>query len=275
MLNPKVYNAANWLNDNGLNRSLPLELAVVCGSGLAQGMDEFVTTLLSWNYADIPGFPLTTVVGHGGQLILGKFLNSNKLVLAFSGRIHLYEGISPDELLFQVRLVNALNIKNLILTCSVGSLLSKTAPGSLGLIRDHLDFQQIEIPLLNKHPMSNMYPIYNQKLMDIISDAALDNGVKLVGGTFCSVMGPTYETPAEAQMLRSMGCNWVSMSTTKEATEARNLGLCVAGIAGIANVMKTNQNYDTDITHDEVMEISKQSSKALWDVLSAAVEDLG
>lgn len=270
----KVIKAANWLFDNGLDDTIGLQMAVVCGSGLSQAMDKHTSVIRSWNYADIPEFPRTSVSGHGGELIVAKFNTSKELALVFSGRIHLYEGITADELLFQVRLTKALHINKLVLTCSVGSLISETQPGSLGLISDHIDFQMKKAfePQISRN--ESLYPIYDTLFSQKLASAALEAVIKLTPGVFCSVHGPTYETPAEVGMLKTMGCSWVSMSTTKEAAEGKRLGLEVAGITGISNTMKECY-VEGETSHEEVLAASKDSSEALWKLLSAASFELG
>ncbi len=266
--------AVKWLYNNGLDKSHIISMAVVCGSGLAQAIDNYVDRINTWDYEVIPGFSRTTVSGHGGELIIAKFKNSNKIALVFSGRIHLYEGINADPLFFQVRLVKALNIKRLILTCSVGSLINESEPGSLGLIRDQIDFQMANVAVEQTGKGNPVHPVYDDELAEILSRSALKTNIKLTEGIFCSVLGPTYETPAEVWMLRKMGCSWVSMSTTKEAVEANLLGLRTAGITGIANTMKAYYG-EGETTHDEVLFASKRSSDALWKLLSTASFDLG
>lgn len=268
-----LNNTVNWLNNRGLEAIGEIPLAVVCGSGLAQGVDEYIDKQHVWNYADIPDFPTTTVSGHGGELILGKFKNSGVPVLIFSGRIHLYEGICADELLFQVRLVKALNINNLLLTCSVGSILKQTPPGSLGLITDHIDFQMTMAKEPQVKTGRGLYPIYDRDFCELLLKSALKAGLILTEGVFCSVLGPTYETPAEVNMLRGYGCSWVSMSTTKEACEGKRLGLRIAGITGISNVMKAVHG-PAETTHEEVLTASKESSNKLWKLLSETSREI-
>lgn len=262
-----AINTANWLFNNGLDKSSVLSIAVVCGSGLAQASERYLNRIASWNYSDIPNFPTTTVSGHGGELIIGELKSSGMKALVFSGRKHLYEGIDSNELLFQIRLANALNIKTLILTCSVGSLNQNTGPGSLGLICDQIDFQFTQFgSFVNDYRMP-LYPIFDRNLAESLKIAALQANVALTEGVFCSVLGPTYETPAEVRMLRIMGCDWVSMSTTKEAVEAKRLRMRVAGITGISNTMIAHYEGG-ETTHDEVLDASKKSSDNLWKLLS-------
>jgi inosine/guanosine/xanthosine phosphorylase family protein len=262
-----AINTANWLFNNGLDKSTTLSIAVVCGSGLAQACDNYLNRIASWNYSDIPDFPTTTVSGHGGELIVGELKSSGMKTLVFSGRKHLYEGIDSNELLFQVHLANALNIKTLILTCSVGSLNPRTGPGSLGLMLDQIDFQFSRFASRMDDSRMSLYPIFDRNLAESLKIAALHAKVALTEGIFCSVLGPTYETPAEVRMLRLMSCDWVSMSTTKEASEAKRLGMSVAGITGISNAMIAHYEGG-ETTHDEVLEASKKSSDNLWKMLS-------
>ncbi len=275
MLDIRVDKAVDWLRNNGLTNDYHIDLAVVCGSGIAGKMFDFVGRVCEWDYADIPGFPQITVEGHGGKLLLVEFLESKVLALVFSGRKHLYEGISEDDLLMQVRIVKSLNINRLVLTCSVGSLNRQTPPGSLGLIVDHIDFQQISMISLRGFSDIKHAPIYDTEFAEIIENSANKLKIQLVPGIFCSVLGPTYETPAEIGMLAAMGCDWVSMSTTKEAREAASLGLKVAGITGISNNVSPLLSAGEITTHEDVLKASVESSKSLWSLLSGASYYLG
>ena len=267
-------NAANWLYNNGL-ACKDVAFAVVCGSGLAQAMDNFVETVMSWQFKDIPGFPEITVSGHSGKMNIVKFMNSGVLALVFLGRVHLYEGIDIEKLLFQVRLVNALKIKRLVITCSVGSVNRRTLPGSLGLITEHVDLQ-LNRPFCKTKTTGIKYhtKIYDRDLIEIFERSALTTGIELTSGTLYSVLGPAYETPAEVSMIKRLGGDWVSMSTAKEAFEAHKLAIRTVGITGIANFVNAYPEMGEVTTHNEVLDAAKKSSKALWALLSSASADL-
>lgn len=273
MNNTTLSDAANWLRDNGYPLQEP-SFAVVCGSGLAQAMGDFVDIAAKWPYSAIPGMPEITVEGHSPKLKIVNFKSGKGLALVFSGRTHLYEGIRKDELLFQVRLANALGIKKIIITCSVGSINSRTPPGSLGLIVDQIDFQQYARFRYTK-ALERESDLYDRQLISILIEAASDIGIPLIEGLFCSVLGPSFETPAEITMLQRLGVDWVSMSTSKEAREASALGMQVAGITGVSNyITPCPRCGEARTSHEDVLEAAKISSKALWKLLLRVSADL-
>ncbi|HHS50067.1 MAG TPA: hypothetical protein ENN07_03015 [candidate division Zixibacteria bacterium] len=237
---------------------LTFDFAVISGSGLAQSISDFGEIIERQAYKIIPGYPTTSVKGHDGELIVIKFRHINKMALVFSGRTHLYEGVSIDDLLFQVRLANLLGIKTIIISCAVGTLNDKTRPGELGLITDQIDTSMILSP--SHHQRIN---IYNRDLSELLFDTALNADIPITRGTLCSILGPTYETPAEAQMAHVAGADWMSMSTAKETAEASRLGMAVVGIAGITNVVNAK-----NISHDDVVLSAKSCSERFWRLLS-------
>ncbi len=263
MSSSALNDALYYLADKGI-KAKNLDFAVVSGSGLAQNISEFADVIDRYDYKAIAGFPQTSVSGHAGELLIVKFRNSNGLALVFSGRIHLYEGVALDNILFQVRLTNLLKIKRIIITCAVGSINRFSLPGSIGIISDHLDMQQRGVV----HGRSSLNTrIYDADLMDILYKTAITYGIAANKGVLCSVLGPTYETPAEAAMLRSFGADWMSMSTVKEAAEAHRLGMKVAGIVGVTNYVNAQE-----VTHQEVISAARICSKKLWKLLSHVTE---
>jgi len=247
--------------------SYHIKTAIICGSGLAQSLEVYCDVLQRISYNEIPGFPTPSVVGHSGEMIVAKFKSNNKLALVFSGRIHLYEGIALDKILHQVDLANILGIKNLIITCSIGSINRLTGPGSIGIIDDHIDIQSYKV--ISKSLMSCKTKIYDDYLSEKIIDSALRSDIHIRKGILASLMGPTYETPAESRMLRNYGIDWVSMSTTKEAFRANDLGMKVIGIVGVANFVKSNYETERSVTdHQEVLQVAIDCSDKLWKTLS-------
>jgi len=256
-----LNNALQFLIDNGVT-SRDYSYALISGSGLANGIDKYADIVDRFSYNDIPGMPLTTVSGHSGELLAIKSIDSNELSLVFSGRIHLYEGASLDDILFQVRLANLLNIKRIIITCAVGSINRFSPPGSLGIITDHVDMQFFGEISINDIS-SGFKRIYDVDLINKLKKTAIKHRIPIVKGVLCSVMGPTFETPAEVSMARLSGADWMSMSTVKEAAEAYRLGMRLAGIVGVANFVNAQ-----NITHEEVIESARICSDKLWMLLS-------
>lgn len=258
--------AVEYLNEHGF-RMNGLKSAVVCGSGLSQNLEKYARILDEWEYKEIPGFPQTTVEGHSGKLLRISFNSGAGDALVFSGRVHLYEGISVDEVLFGIRLAHILGIEKIILTCSVGGLKKSIAPYDLGLIIDHIDFQLFGT-ITGEKPTGG---IYCEDLILKLEKSARENGIGIFCGVLASVLGPVYETPAEARMLEFIGADWVSMSIVKEAFEAHRLGLKVAGITVVTNmVQKILDTENRKMAHKNVLEKAKIGSDCLWKLLSGS-----
>ncbi|MCK5833688.1 purine-nucleoside phosphorylase [bacterium] len=235
--------------------------SVITGSGLAGAVNKFAEIIQRFKYTELPSFPVPTVIGHTGELLVVKLMNSNILALVFSGRTHLYEGVNINNILFQVRLANLLNINKIFITCAVGSLTENSKPGELGLLSNHIDFQLLAV---NRLSQVSHRSIYDKNLCAKIYEIALNERIPIRKGTLCSILGPTYETWAEAGMARFMGADWMSMSTAKEAAEASRLGMSVVGISGVTNFVN-----DNGISHDSVINSAKESSENLWRLIYA------
>ena len=274
-MNDSIQNMADSLKDR-FPGNFAAKMAIVCGSGLAAKIADHAEIIERIPYGDIDGFPKPSVSGHQGELFLARFADSGADFLAFAGRVHLYEGISTYKLLFQVRLTKALSFKNIIITCSVGSVCRYTPPGSVGLISEHIDLQMLgnrHIPIA-KYPRPTRKSIYDRELAQIIKNGALRAGIEMRSGVLCSVSGPTYETPAEAAMAKKIGADWLSMSTAKETAEAASLGLRTAGLVGVANFVDISGSGNIITSHDDVLLAADRASESLWRCFSAASQKL-
>ncbi len=248
-----------FLNNSSISKYTK-SLAVICGSGLAQSINEYADVIERFTYTEIPNFPIPKVGGHTGELLVINFKNTNILALVFSGRVHLYEGFCISDVLFQVRLAKLLNINTIVITCASGSLNRNSLPGELGLITDQIDLQSFSKTTAGVEHN----PIYDNELANTIYEIALKSGIPIRRGTLCAVLGPSYETPAEANIAKICGADWMSMSTIKETAEASALGLKVVGITGVTNYVN-----DSNMSHDHVLKSALDSSKHLWALLSA------
>jgi inosine/guanosine/xanthosine phosphorylase family protein len=210
---------------------------LILGSGLSV-IGDTLTDVIEIPYADIPDFPTSTVKGHVGRLLCGYL--EKVPVVCMQGRFHLYEGYSKEELTVPLKVLKTLGCETLILTNAAGSLDLKIPPGSLVLIDDHINFSGIN-PLVGPNDESwgprffDMSDTYDSHLRRKISKLAEKEKIKLHRGCYLYVTGPSFETPAEIRMFKSLGATAVGMSTVPEAIIARYLGMRVLGISTITN----------------------------------------
>ncbi|MGH9967193.1 MAG: purine-nucleoside phosphorylase [Pyrinomonadaceae bacterium] len=229
-------------------------VAVVLGSGLGGFADEFANAVRI-PYAEIPGFPVSTVEGHAGSLVIGKV--EQIPVVAMQGRVHFYEGYSLEEVTFPIRTFKLLGIQTLLLTNAAGGINVELSQGTLMVISDHLNLMGVN-PLRgpNDERFGPRFPdlseVYSRNLQETAVDEARDLGVEIRRGIYAALSGPSYETPAEIHMLRSFGADAVGMSTVPEAIVARHMGMDVLGISCITNMAAGIS--DRPIDHEEVMD---------------------
>lgn len=212
-------------------------VGVVLGSGLG----SFVTRIegaMAIDYEDIPGLPTPHVAGHAGQLVLGDI--SGASVACLSGRAHLYEGHSPLEAVFGVRLLAELGCGAVLVTNAAGGIHARLVPGTLMLITDHLNLTGRN-PLvgLNDERLGPRFPdmsaAYDPELREAAHAVAREQGLTLEEGVYAGVLGPSYETPAEVRMLATLGADAVGMSTVLEVIALRHRGVRVGGLSCITN----------------------------------------
>ncbi|MEA3408757.1 MAG: purine-nucleoside phosphorylase [Candidatus Eisenbacteria bacterium] len=259
-----VSAAARLLIDRGLERP---DVAVVLGSGLssfADGLGDALTV----PYSDIPGFPHTAVSGHRGAAV-GCTLGG-KRTLVFAGRVHHYEGWSPDDVTFSVRLAAELGAGVFVITNASGGIDTGFDVGNLMLISDQI----AAVSGVRRLPQGTfrMGGAYSERLKSLAREAASDSKIRLREGVYMGSLGPTYETPAEIRMARAMGASAVGMSTVSEVQAARSMGLDVLGIALITNVPLPGRFHET--THEEVLEAGRLGAGALVSLVSGTLERL-
>jgi purine-nucleoside phosphorylase len=233
--------------------SVEPRIAVVLGSGLGGFADDFEESV-SIPYEDIPGFVRSTAQGHAGRLVIGKI--DSVPVLAMQGRVHFYEGYSLEEVTFPVRTFGLLGVKTLVLTNAAGGINVELTQGALMVISDHLNLMGVN-PLRGANDerfgprFPDMTTVYSPELQALVIDEAKAIGVELRRGIYGALSGPSYETPAEIHLLRTLGADAVGMSTVPEAIVARHMGLEVLGISCITNMAAGIS--DEPINHEEVM----------------------
>jgi len=245
------------------------DAALVLGSGLGDYAASLPDAVVV-PYADIPGFPVPQVVGHGGSLVSAPVGDGRILIL--SGRVHTYEGWEMDEVVFGVRAVIASGAKRVMLTNAAGGVNASYSPGDLVVIKDHLNFTGRN-PLLglNDDRLGPRFPdlstVYTPRLRSELANVFTDVGITPYEGTYAWFLGPTYETPAEVQMGRTLGADLVGMSTVPEAIAARHMGAEVAGISLVTNLAAGIS--PTPLSHDEVTETAAKAKETFTAVLDA------
>jgi len=237
-------------------------LGIILGSGLSPLADSIAQPDIL-PYESIPHFVSSTVQGHSGQLVIGRL--EGHQVVAMQGRVHYYEGYTPQQVTFPVRVMGLLGIKTLIVTNAAGGLAPHWTPGDLMLITDHLNLVGMtgQNPLIGPNDPAfgprfpDMSQAYDRELGGKVQRIAKNQKIPLRTGVYACLSGPSFETPAEIRFLRAIGADAVGMSTAHEVTVARHMGIRVLGISGITNVHDADPLHPTETSHQEVLEISK------------------
>ena len=244
-----------------------IKLALVLGSGLGAFADE-LENAVRIPYEEIPHFARSTVEGHAGQLVLGEI--EGRAVAVQQGRFHFYEGYEMPQVMFPMRVFSRMGIETVILTNAAGSVRTSMRPGSLMVIRDHINMMGVN-PLRGANDerfgprFPDMTEVYDKDLQNLVYTEAkriaqerFDQGLDkeytrfIWRGVYCALSGPTYETPAEIRLFRLLGADAVGMSTVPEAIAARHRGMKVIGISCITNLGSGLSGLPID--HQEVME---------------------
>jgi len=249
-------------------------LGIVLGSGLA-AYAESLEEARSFPFGELPHFVRPRVAGHPGSLWLGR--RGSVPVAVLQGRVHLYEGCSPSQVVFGVRVLRALGVRGLLLTNAAGGIRDDLPKGALMRIGDHLNLTG-QSPLRgdNDGRLGVRFPdlseVYESGLGQAMEAAAKEAGLPLASGVYAQVLGPAFETPAEVRMLRTLGADAVGMSTVLEAIQARALGLEVAGFSCLTN-WAAGLNA-APLAHAEVMETGARAAASLADLLARAIPSL-
>jgi purine-nucleoside phosphorylase len=234
------------------------EIGLILGSGLGV-LGEQLEQAVTIPYGDIPHFPISTVEGHAGELVIGRMQDRN--VVLMRGRFHQYEGYDAARTTLPVRVMKALGVRTLIVTNAAGGINTSYVPGDLMIISDHLNLTGRN-PLIgpNDNALGVRFPdmseAYSRRLREIAKRSAAELGFNVQEGVYAGLLGPNYETPAEIRMLRTMGADAVGMSTVAEVIVARHAGLEVLGISCISNMAAGI--LDQPLSHEEVMETSEK-----------------
>jgi purine-nucleoside phosphorylase len=268
-LHTRLSYALAWIR--GRTDAKP-KVGLILGSGLSSIADRLARPVVIAQ-AEIPEFPIAKVPGHPGRLVIGELAREpgSVVVAAMQGRVHAYEGWSPEEVGFGIRVLRGLGIEQLIVTNASGGVNPAFRPGDLVRITDHLNLSG-QNPLVgeNDDRLGPRFPdlsqAYDVGLGEKLSACALRLGIDLKTGVYAYVLGPSYETPAEVKMLRALGADCVGMSTVPEVIVARHAGLPVCGISIVTN--RASGLTDKSLSHAEVEETAKRAKGALGALLS-------
>lgn len=234
------------------------KIAIVLGSGLG-GLTKEIKNEIVIKYKDIPNFPVSTVEGHAGELIIGN-LNGIEII-AMNGRFHYYEGYEVAHTTYPIRVFSLLGIENIILTNAAGGINADIEQGSLMIINDHLGFFA-ESVLRGKNEdkfgvrFPDMSEVYNKELIEKLKPIMLEKMGRCYEGVYAYMKGPCYETPAEIRALRTLGADAVGMSTVPEAIVARHCGIKVVAISCITNMAAGI--VKRELSHEEVKETAQK-----------------
>ncbi|MGH2487612.1 MAG: purine-nucleoside phosphorylase [Ktedonobacterales bacterium] len=255
-------------------------VAIVLGTGLG-GLAEQIENPTAVNYADLPHFPRSTVLGHVGRLILGTL--GGVVVAAMQGRFHLYEGYTPQQVVFPLRVLRLLGADTVIVTNAAGGLHPEHSVGDLMLLSDHIGLPSMAglNPLRgeNDEAVGPRFPpmvgAYSPRLRGLAQEAAARQGITLREGVYAMVSGPNYETPAELRFLRAAGADAVGMSTVPEVIAARHMNMDVLAVSCITNVALPPQDAaPAEATHAEVVAVANAAGERLVQLITEFVRAL-
>ena len=259
----KIQETASWLRAAMPTHSTT---AIVLGTGLGRLAEE-IKIEKAIAYQDIPNFPVSTVEGHSGKLIFGKLGDTD--ILAMQGRFHFYEGYSMKEVTFPVRVMYELGIRTLFVSNAAGGTNAAFSIGDMMVITDHIN-------LFPEHPLNgpnfptgprfpDMHEPYDHELIRLADEIAAEKGIKLQHGVYVGTQGPTFETPAEYRMFRTIGADAVGMSTVPEVIVARHCGIRVFGISIITDLGV--EGKIEEVSHEEVQKAANAVQPIMADLM--------
>jgi len=249
------------------------EIGLILGSGLGILADE-IEDAVAIPYSEIPNFPVSTVHGHAGQLVIGQL--SGKTVIAMQGRFHHYEGYTMDKVTFPVRVMKLLGVEKLIVTNAAGGVNKEFTPGDLMLITDHINMMGNPLIGANDDRFGPRFPdmstAYDKEFQQMARTVAADLNIAIQEGVYLGLTGPTYETPAEIRMIRTLGGDAVGMSTVPEVIVANHSSMRVLGISCITNMAAGI--LDQPLNHEEVIETTEKVKNTFLQYVKELVKNL-
>jgi purine-nucleoside phosphorylase len=267
----KMAEAAAYLRDRS---PVSPGIGVVLGSGLGNFSRE-ISIDLEIPYSDIPHFPVSTVEGHSGRLILGTI--AGKPVAAMAGRFHYYEGYGADEVVFPIRVLKSLGVETLLVSNAAGGVNPDLRVGDIMVITDHISLATVN-PLLGRNMpelgprFPDMSEPYCKGLVRLADAVAAEHGLAIRKGVYFGVTGPTFETRAEYRMIRILGGDAVGMSTVQEVIAAVHMGMKVFAVSVITDIgIREEENT---ITHEEVLQAAASAEPRMALLLTSLIEKL-
>jgi purine-nucleoside phosphorylase len=267
----KVTEAVEWIKTQ---YAVKPAVGIVLGSGLGNFTNE-IEVEKELAYTDIPHFTESTVKGHSGKLVFGRL--SGKPVVAMAGRFHFYEGYTPDEVVFPIRVMKVLGIETLLISNAAGGTNDSFVIGDLMVITDHISFFQPNA-LIGKNEEAfgprfpDMSEPYKKSLVTKVKAIAALQNITLKEGVYCGVTGPTFETRAEYKLIRAVGGDAVGMSTVQEVTVAAHMSLPVVAISVITDLAVWEGV--SNVTHEEVLQAAKEAEPKLAYIFKELVAQL-
>ncbi len=267
----KIIETANFLQKK---MSLPPEVMLLTGTGLGQSIND-IEISEEFNYSDIPNFPISTVESHKGKLIWGTI--ADKSIIAMQGRFHLYEGYSPLEVSFPIRVMRKLGVKYLIITNAAGGINPDFSSGDIMIIKDHIN-------LTGRNPLAgpnddtlgarfpDMTEVYDQKLIELAEKAAQKEVIQIKKGVYAGLLGPSLETPAETKFLRIIGGDAVGFSTIMESITGIHAGMKILGLASITNINNPDNPEKADIKN--IIKAAEKTGPSIGRIIKEVVKNL-
>jgi purine-nucleoside phosphorylase len=268
----RASEAARYIGAKTIGRTP--RAAIVLGSGLG-GVADAIQDPIEVPYNEIPYFVSSTVEGHAGRLIIGSCGGVDVVVM--KGRFHFYEGYSMEEITFPIRVLSLMEIRTLVLTNAAGGVAPQLSPGALMIITDHINLTG-DNPLRGSNDerfgprFQDMTAVYTPEYIGVTQEIARDLGINLAQGVYMGLRGPSYETPAEVKMVRTLGGDAVGMSTVAEAIVARHCSMKLLAISIITNVAAGLS--DEEIDHSDVMAVGARAGQRLSELIVRAVPRL-
>jgi purine-nucleoside phosphorylase len=265
-----IKDTVEFLTNKGFKNA---EVGIVLGTGLGNLVTK-IDIEIELSYSDIPNFPLSTVEFHSGKLIYGKL--GGKQVIAMQGRFHFYEGYIMNEIVFPIRVLKLLGIKNLLISNAAGAINTQFKKGELMVINDHINLQSNALIGRNMNELGTRFPDmsepYSTKLREIAVSVAKENNITLQEGTYVSVQGPMLETAAEYRYLDIIGADAVGMSTTPEVIAANHMGLPVMAISVLTDECDYNDLKPVSI--EEIIAIAGKAEIVLTALFEGVIEGI-
>lgn len=266
-----IQEAADYIRSKG---KVSPKVGLILGSGLGV-LGDYIEEAVEIDYKDIPHFPTSTVEGHAGELLIGTVKGTP--VVLMKGRFHMYEGYGPELTAFPVRVMKELGVMTLLVTNAAGGVNTSYSPGDLMLISDHINMTGRNPLIGHNDPdlgprFPDMSQPYSRRLRELAKEVADQNGVPLQEGVYVGLLGPSYETPAEIRMLRTLGADAVGMSTVSEVIVARHAGIEVLGISCISNM--ASGILDQPLSHVEVIETTDRVREKFLNLVLAIIPQL-